>query len=98
MTPAVPSVRGTSAPIHRRDDAETANTSARRSLPAADRAGHRVRKSELARRAGGVWLRRGRRRRVLAGSAAYVLRQRLDAGKGLPPFSVYSQDADGLGE
>src|SRR5947209_4713146 len=35
---------------------------------------------------------------VFAVAVAVVLRERIDAGKGLPPFSVYSDEANGLAE
>src|SRR5205807_8713064 len=30
---------------------------------------------------------------VFVGAVAYVLRERADAGKGMPPYSIYSHDA-----
>jgi hypothetical protein len=35
---------------------------------------------------------------AFAGAVAYALRQRAEAGKGLPEYSVYSEEADGLAE
>src|ERR1700676_3601823 len=32
---------------------------------------------------------------VFVGAVAYVLRERADAGKGMPPYSIYSHDARG---
>src|SRR6516162_9145958 len=34
---------------------------------------------------------------AFVGVAAYVLQARTRAGKGLPPYSVYSEERDGLG-
>ncbi len=35
---------------------------------------------------------------LFLGASVYALRQRMDAGKGLPPYSVYGRDRDGLGD
>ncbi len=35
---------------------------------------------------------------ALAGAAAYALHQRAAAGKGMPAYSIYSQDSDGLSD
>src|SRR5947209_7724601 len=35
---------------------------------------------------------------TFAGAAAHALRQRADAGKGMPPYSVYSREPDGLSD
>jgi hypothetical protein len=35
---------------------------------------------------------------AFAGAAAHALRQRADAGKGMPPYSIYSRESDGLSD
>jgi hypothetical protein len=35
---------------------------------------------------------------AFAGAAAHALRQRADAGKGMPPYSLYSRESDGLSD